>query len=103
MVTALQSLVTRQFDVFDPVVITVGSFHAGTADNVIPDEIYDPRLRAVVEAKLPPLGAFAVRADAQAAESGTKPLSNTEIFVAAVVVFLIVSLMVIALMMKFAK
>ena len=38
MVTALQSLVTRQFDVFDPVVITVGSFHAGTADNVIPDE-----------------------------------------------------------------
>jgi hippurate hydrolase len=38
MVTALQSLVTRQFDVFDPVVITVGSFHAGTADNVIPAE-----------------------------------------------------------------
>ena len=38
MVTALQALVTRQFDVFDPVVITVGSFHAGTADNVIPDE-----------------------------------------------------------------
>jgi hippurate hydrolase len=38
MVTALQTLVTRQFDVFDPVVITVGSFHAGTTDNVIPDE-----------------------------------------------------------------
>jgi hippurate hydrolase len=38
MVTALQTLVTRKFDVFDPVVITVGSFHAGTADNVIPDE-----------------------------------------------------------------
>ena len=38
IVTALQTLVTRQFDVFDPVVITVGSFHAGTADNVIPDE-----------------------------------------------------------------
>jgi amidohydrolase len=37
MVTALQTLVTRKFDVFDPVVITVGSFHAGTADNVIPD------------------------------------------------------------------
>ena len=35
--TALQALVTRQFDVFDPVVITVGSIHAGTADNVIPD------------------------------------------------------------------
>ncbi len=38
MVTALQALATRQFDVFDPVVITVGSFHAGTTDNVIPDE-----------------------------------------------------------------
>ena len=38
MVIALQTLVTRKFDVFDPVVITVGSFHAGTADNVIPDQ-----------------------------------------------------------------
>jgi amidohydrolase len=38
IVTALQTLVTRTFDVFDPVVITVGSFHAGTTDNVIPDE-----------------------------------------------------------------
>jgi amidohydrolase len=38
MVVALQTLVTRHFDVFDPVVLTVGSFHAGTADNVIPDE-----------------------------------------------------------------
>ncbi len=40
MVTALQTLVTRRFDVFDPVVITVGSFHAGTADNVVPDEAH---------------------------------------------------------------
>ncbi len=38
MVTALQTLVTRRFDIFDPVIITVGSFHAGTARNVIPDE-----------------------------------------------------------------
>jgi len=38
MVIALQTMVTRKFDVFDPVVITVGSFHAGTADNVIPDQ-----------------------------------------------------------------
>ena len=37
MVTALQTMVTRRFDVFDPVVITVGSLHAGTARNVIPD------------------------------------------------------------------
>ncbi|MEO3813066.1 M20 family metallopeptidase [Sphaerisporangium sp. B11E5] len=38
MVTALQTMVTRAFDVFDPVVVTVGSFHAGTADNIIPEE-----------------------------------------------------------------
>jgi len=38
IVTALQTLVTRRFDIFDPVVLTVGSFHAGTTDNVIPDE-----------------------------------------------------------------
>ena len=37
MVLALQTMVTRKFDVFDPVVVTVGSFHAGTTDNVIPD------------------------------------------------------------------
>lgn len=37
MVTSLQTMVTRQFDVFDPVVITVGSLHAGTANNVIPE------------------------------------------------------------------
>ena len=37
-VTALQTMVTRRFDAFDPVVVTVGSFHAGTVGNVIPDE-----------------------------------------------------------------
>ena len=37
MVLALQTMVTRKFDVFDPVVITVGSLHAGTTDNVIGD------------------------------------------------------------------
>ncbi len=38
IVTALQTMVTRRFDVFDPVVLTVGTFHAGAADNVIPDD-----------------------------------------------------------------
>ncbi|GAA2154557.1 M20 metallopeptidase family protein [Actinomadura napierensis] len=38
MVTALQTMVTRVFDPFDPVVLTIGSFHSGTMDNVIPDE-----------------------------------------------------------------
>ena len=40
IVIALQTMVTRRFDVFDPVVITVGTFHAGTTDNVIPDEAH---------------------------------------------------------------
>jgi len=40
IVLALQTMVTRQFDVFDPVVVTVGTFHAGTADNVIPDDAH---------------------------------------------------------------
>lgn len=38
IVLALQTMVTRRFDVFDPVVVTVGTFHAGTADNVIGDD-----------------------------------------------------------------
>ncbi|GAA4665180.1 M20 family metallopeptidase [Amycolatopsis dongchuanensis] len=37
MVTALQTAVTRRFDVFDPVVLTVGVLRAGTRSNVIPD------------------------------------------------------------------
>lgn len=37
MVTSLQTMVTRHFDVFDPVVLSVGSLHAGAAANVIPE------------------------------------------------------------------
>ncbi|NNH69282.1 amidohydrolase [Nocardia uniformis] len=40
MVLALQSMVTRRIDIHDPVVITVGSLHAGTQHNVIPEEAY---------------------------------------------------------------
>lgn len=36
-ITALQTMVTRDLDVFDPAVVTVGSVHAGTVANVIPD------------------------------------------------------------------
>ena len=37
MITSLQTMVTRQFDMFDPVVLSVGSLHAGSAVNVIPE------------------------------------------------------------------
>jgi amidohydrolase len=63
IVLALQTMVTRQFDVFDPVVLTVGSFHAGTADNVIPDEAqlhatvrsFSPAARAAIQQAAPRL------------------------------------------------
>jgi hippurate hydrolase len=38
MVVALQTMVTRGFDVFDPVVVTVGRIAGGTKENIIPDE-----------------------------------------------------------------
>jgi len=37
MLLALQLMVTRRFDIFDPVVLTVGTIHGGTASNIIPD------------------------------------------------------------------
>lgn len=42
---ALQTMVTRQFDAFDPVVVTVGKIAAGSKENIIPD---DARLDATV-------------------------------------------------------
>ena len=39
MVTALQTMVTRRFDVFDPVVLTVGMIKGGTRKNIIPDDV----------------------------------------------------------------
>jgi amidohydrolase len=37
MITSLQTMVTRRFDIFDPVVITVGIIEGGTRRNIIPD------------------------------------------------------------------
>jgi hippurate hydrolase len=46
VVLALQTAVTRRFDVFDPVVLTVGRVAAGTKDNIIPDDaVIDATLR----------------------------------------------------------
>ena len=63
IVLALQTMVTRRFDVFDPVVITVGTFHAGTVDNVIPDDAhfaatvrsFSPQARTAVQDAAPRL------------------------------------------------
>jgi amidohydrolase len=46
MVLALQTMVTRQFDIFDPVVFTVGRIIGGTKENIIPDEArFDATIR----------------------------------------------------------
>jgi amidohydrolase len=46
MVLALQTMVTRQFDIFEPVVFTVGRIAAGTKENIIPDEArFDATIR----------------------------------------------------------
>jgi amidohydrolase len=51
LVGDLQTLVTRRFDVFDPVVVTVGQFHAGTRRNIIPDEAeFDATIRTFSDA-----------------------------------------------------
>jgi amidohydrolase len=63
IVLALQTMVTRRFDVFDPIVITVGAFHAGTADNVIPADAhfvatvrsFSPHARTAVQHAAPKL------------------------------------------------
>jgi amidohydrolase len=38
IIMALQTLVSREIDPQDPGVVTVGSFHAGTKHNIVPDE-----------------------------------------------------------------
>ena len=40
IVLAFQTAVTRQFSVWDPVVLTVGRVAAGTKDNIIPDDAH---------------------------------------------------------------
>ena len=50
IVVALQTLVTRGFDVFDPVVVTVGKFVGGTKDNIIPDDaVFEATVRSLSE------------------------------------------------------
>ncbi|MFJ5953864.1 M20 family metallopeptidase [Streptomyces noursei] len=51
MVTALQAWITRSFDVFDPVILSVGTFHAGTQQNVIPESaVFEATVRSFSDA-----------------------------------------------------
>lgn len=50
IVLALQSMITRTVDVFDPAVLTIAKIRAGTTDNVIPENaVLTGTLRAVSE------------------------------------------------------
>ena len=56
MVVALQTAINRQVDAFSPVALTVGSLHAGTRRNIIPEKAtfeatvrtFDPAIRVQV-------------------------------------------------------
>jgi amidohydrolase len=62
LVGDLQTLVTRRFDVFDPVVVTVGTFHGGTRRNIIPDEAqFDATIRTFSPGARERIGVEAVR------------------------------------------
>jgi amidohydrolase len=50
MVLALQTMVTRRFSIFDPVLITVGMIQGGSKSNVIPDQV---RFEATVRSYSP--------------------------------------------------
>lgn len=59
IVTALQTISSRRFSPFEPIVVTVGQFNAGTANNIIPDQAtligtvrtLSDRARALAEAE----------------------------------------------------
>jgi hippurate hydrolase len=62
MVTALQTMATRRFDPFEPVVITVGVFQAGTRRNIIPDEaMFDATVRCFDPEVGKAIGEYATR------------------------------------------
>ncbi len=53
MITSLQTMVTRRFDIFDPVVVTVGVIEGGTRRNIIPDTArFEATVRRFSEASL---------------------------------------------------
>ena len=76
-VLALQTIVSRENNPVDPVVVTVGSIHGGTAGNVIPDEVtlqlsvrtYTQEVRKRVMAAIERI----TKAEAQAAGATREP------------------------------
>ena len=60
MIISLQTMITRRFDIFDPVVLTVGTIAGGTATNIIPDEAtFSATVRTFSEASGDTIGVLA--------------------------------------------
>jgi amidohydrolase len=81
IVLTLQTIVARELNPLDPAVITVGSFHAGTKSNIIPDEA---KLQLTVRAYKPEvrkhlLEAITRIAKAEAAAGGAPREPEVEI------------------------
>ena len=66
IVMALQTIVSRNIKAFDPAVITVGSFHGGSASNIIPSDVelvvgirsFDPATRDFIEKRITEIAEF---------------------------------------------
>jgi amidohydrolase len=73
---ALQSIVSRNADPLKELVVTVGKFHAGEADNVIPGEavmegtvrVFDPALRKLASERIRSISENVARAMGAAAD-----------------------------------
>ena len=80
-VMALQTIVSRENNPMDPVVLTIGAIHGGTQGNVIPDEVklelnvrtYTDQVQKRVLAAISRI----VKAEAQAAGAPREPLLTT--------------------------
>jgi hippurate hydrolase len=82
IILALQTIVSRENDPFDPAVITVGSIHGGTASNIIPDQV---KLQITVRSLTPELHkrllaaiAREAKGEALAANAPREPLIETK-------------------------
>jgi amidohydrolase len=90
LVTALQTLASREASPAAPVVVSIGSIHGGSAHNIIAGEValqgtlrtFDPELRRILLARIEQLatgiaGAMRGRAEFQH-QSGAPPVINDE-------------------------
>ena len=88
IILALQTIVSRNTEPFDPVVITVGSFHAGSASNIIPGKAelvvgirsFGPATRDFIQDRITQIAEFQAKAYGMSAtvdyQRGYDPVVN---------------------------